>query len=56
MFNALIADSHPVTHAGLHTLRADAPDTKFMIVSDHGEEVTLRAYVDAGADGVLRTG
>jgi DNA-binding NarL/FixJ family response regulator len=27
-----------------------------VIVSDHDEEAALRAYVDAGADGVLRKG
>jgi DNA-binding NarL/FixJ family response regulator len=35
-------------------LRAFAPHAKLLIVSDDDEEAALRAYVDAGADGVLR--
>jgi DNA-binding NarL/FixJ family response regulator len=36
-------------------LRAYAPRTKLVIVSDDDDqEAVLRAYIDAGADGVLR--
>ena len=42
---------------GLQTvlaLRAFAPRTKLLIVSDDEEEAVLQSYVAAGADGVLR--
>jgi DNA-binding NarL/FixJ family response regulator len=35
-------------------LRAYAPRTKLVIVSDDDQDAVLRAYVDAGADSVLR--